>query len=132
VPKEKPVSEPGAPAEIVFADGLVGLPQLVRHRLAAIPETALYELASLDDDAMGFIAAELDSVKPGATAILRERGLVEGEEWVLVILAVHGEPPEVTANLAGPIVIDMKSAKARQLVIEDSEFPLQAKVSEQV
>ena len=51
-------------------------------------------------------------------------------EWVLAILAVHGEPPAVTANLAGPLVLDMDKATARQLVLEDPEFPLQAPVAE--
>ena len=119
-----------AAAEIVFPDGLVGLPALVRHRLTAVPETALYEIVSDDDPAIGFIATTADSVRPGSTDRLRERGLVAEGEWVLAILAVHGEPPAITANLAGPLVIDMQKATARQLVIEDPEFPLQAPVSE--
>ena len=118
-------------AEIDFPDGLVGLPALVRHRLSAVPDTALYEIVSNDDPAIGFIAAAADDVKPGTTDRLRERGLIGEGEWVLAILAVHGEPPAVTANLAGPLVIDMVKATARQLVVEDPEFPLQAPVSEE-
>ena len=118
-------------AEIDFPDGLVGLPALVRHRLSAVPDTALYEIVSNDDPAIGFIAAAADDVKPGTTDRLRERGLIGEGDWVLAILAVHGEPPAVTANLAGPLVIDMVKATARQLVVEDPEFPLQAPVSEE-
>jgi flagellar assembly factor FliW len=127
--EDKSVSQGSAAAEIVFPDGLVGLPALVNHRLSAVPETALYEIVSNDDPAIGFIAATADNVKPGTTDILRERGLVGEGEWVLAILAVHGEPPGITANLAGPIVIDTQKATARQLVIEDPEFPLQVPVS---
>lgn len=118
------------PAVIDFPDGLVGLPALVSHRLSAVPETALYEIVSNDDPTIGFIAAAADNVKPGTTDRLRERGLVGENEWVLAILAVHGEPPAITANLAGPLVIDMEKATARQLVVEDPELPLQAPVSE--
>jgi flagellar assembly factor FliW len=121
-----------ASAEIVFPDGLVGLPDLVRHRFTAVPDSALYEFASQDDATMGFIAAAADSVKPGTTELLRQRGLVEEGEWVLAILAVHGEPPAVTANLAGPLVVDVANATARQLVLEDVEFPLRAPVAEPV
>jgi flagellar assembly factor FliW len=124
------VSQAQVAAEIDFPDGLVGLPSLVRHRLSAVPETALYEIVSNDDPTIGFIAATVDNVKPGATQLLRDRGLVADGEWVLAILAVHGEPPAVTANLAGPLVIDLEKATARQLIIEDPEFPLQAPVSE--
>jgi flagellar assembly factor FliW len=125
------VSQAQISAEIVFPDGLVGLPALVRHRLTAVPETALYEIVSDDDPTMGFIAASADNVKPGTTDRLRDRGLVGEGEWVLAILAVHGEPPAITANLAGPLVIDMQRSTARQLVIEDPDFPLQVPVSEE-
>jgi flagellar assembly factor FliW len=129
--EDKPVSQAQISAEIVFPDGLVGLPALVRHRLTAVPETALYEIVSDDDPTMGFIAASADNVKPGTTDRLRDRGLVGEGEWVLAILAVHGEPPAITANLAGPLVIDMQRSTARQLVIEDPDFPLQVPVSEE-
>jgi flagellar assembly factor FliW len=119
-------------AEIVFPDGLVGLPNLVRHRMAAIPDSALYELTSGDDPEIGFIAATADSIRPGSSEALRARGLVEDGEWVLVILAVHGQPPSITANLAGPLVVDIANATARQIVIEDPDFPLQAPVAEPV
>jgi flagellar assembly factor FliW len=125
------VTQSQAAAEIVFPDGLVGLPGLVRHRISAVPESALYEIVCDDDPKMGFIAATADNVKPGTSERLRTRGLVSEEEWVLAILAVHGDPPAITANLAGPLVIDMKKATARQLVVEDPEFPLQAPVAEE-
>jgi flagellar assembly factor FliW len=128
--EDQPVGHDQVDATIVFSDGLVGLPLLVRHRLSAVPETALYEMVSQDDPTIGFIAASADNVKPGTTDRLRERGLVGEDEWVLAILAVHGEPPAITANLAGPLIVDMRQASARQLVIEDPEFPLQAPVSE--
>jgi flagellar assembly factor FliW len=129
--EDKPVSSAPVAAEIVFPDGLVGLPTLVRHQLTAVPETSLYEIVSSDDPTMGFIAAAADTVKPGTTDRLRKRGLIAEGEWVLAILAVHGEPPLITANLAGPLVIDTQKATARQLVIEDPDFPLQVPVSEE-
>lgn len=130
--EDEPVSNSVSQAAIVFPEGLVGLPGLTRHRLSAVPESALFELVSDDDPTMGFIAASADSVKPGTTDRLRERGLVKDGEWVLAILAVHGEPPAVTANLAGPLILDMDSATARQLVLEDPEFPLQAPMVEPI
>jgi flagellar assembly factor FliW len=126
------VTEQFDAADIVFPDGLVGLPNLVRHRMAAIPDSELYELTSGDDPEIGFITATADSIRPGSSEALRARGLVQDGEWVLVILAVHGQPPAITANLAGPLVVDLATARARQLVIEDPDFPLQAPVAEPV
>jgi flagellar assembly factor FliW len=124
------VTQAPATSEIVFPDGLVGLPSLIRHRLSLVPDTALYEMVSTDDPTIGFIATPADSVRPGSTDRLRARGLVNEGEWVLAILAVHGQPPAITANLAGPLVVDVGKATARQLVLEDPEFPLQAPVEE--
>ena len=117
-------------AEIEFPEGLVGLPRLVRHRLGAVPGTALFELLCQDDPDVGFIVATADNVRPGTSQRLRDRGLIAEGEWVLAILSIHGEPPSITANLAGPLVIDMEKASARQLVIEGPEFPLQAPLAE--
>lgn len=128
--EDKSVIQAADASEIVFPDGLVGLPSLTRHRLTSVPDSALYELVSSDDPTMGFIATSADNVKPGTTDRLRTRGLVTEGELVLAILAVHGDPPSITANLAGPLVVDMASATARQLVLEDAEFPLQAHVEE--
>lgn len=126
------MSQTHAPAELTFPDGLVGLPKLVHHSFAAMPDSTLFEMVSTEDPSIGFIAAPAEDVRPGITKGLADRGLVEDGEWVLVILAVHGEPPVVTANLAGPIVVNMSTAISRQLVLEDPEFPLQALVSEAV
>ena len=129
--EDLPVSPEPIAAEITFPEGLVGLPALVSHHLNSVPGTALFEIVSSDDPTIGFIAAPADNVKPGTTDRLKERGLVAQGEWVLAILAVHGEPPGVTANLAGPLVIDMEKATARQLVVEDPDFPLQVPVAEE-
>ncbi len=118
------------PAEIVFAEGLVGLPDLVRHQLRSVAETALFELVSLDDPDMGFIAARAEDVRPGMTDALRRRSLLGETESLLVLLAVHGEPATVTANLAGPVAIDLDAATGRQLVLEDPEYPLRAPIAE--
>ena len=126
------MSQTVPPAELEFPDGLVGLPQLVRHTLSAVPDSVLFELVSSEDPTIGFIVAPAEQVKAGVTDLMRTRGLVSDKEWVLAILAVHGEPPLVTANLAGPIVVDLEKATARQLIVEDPEFPLQTPVSDPV
>lgn len=123
----QPVPEP---TEIVFPEGLVGLPNLIHHQLRLIPDTELFELVSLDDPAMGFVAARADGVRPGMTEALRARQLINDAETLIVLLAVHGEPATVTANLAGPVAIDAEGATARQLVLEDPEFSLREPVAE--
>ena len=111
------------PSGLQFPDGLVGLPGLVRFALEPIDETVFVELVSLDDPTFRFAAAAADDVRPGITADLADRGLVAQGAGVLVFLAVHGDPPGVTANLAGPLVV-APDGVGRQLVLEDPDYPL--------
>jgi flagellar assembly factor FliW len=46
-----------------------------------------------------------------------------------VLLAVHGEPPKVTANLAGPLAIDFDGLCGRQLVLEDPGYGLREPIA---
>lgn len=115
------------PAPLAFPDGLVGLPGLVGFAREPIEGTVFVELISLDDPDFRFVAADADDVRPGISTDLVGRGLVREGAEVLVLLSVHGDPPAVTANLAGPLVIE--SGIGRQLVLEDPAFPLRAPVS---
>jgi flagellar assembly factor FliW len=114
------------PDRLEFPDGLIGLPDLRTFSIAAVPETALFQLESLDDDTFGFIAARADDVQPGMKDGLRAAGIIPQGAGLLVFLSVHGEPPGVTANLAGPVVVDPEAGTARQIVLESPEYPLRA------
>jgi flagellar assembly factor FliW len=42
---------------------------------------------------------------------------------VLVILTIPpGKPQEMTANLMGPVVINLKTRQGRQLIVEESQY----------
>lgn len=118
----------GRSIPVEFPDGLVGLPDLVGFTMAKVPDTAFFELQSRDEPAFGVVLARADDVRPGMSDALNARGLVATTDDLLVILAVHGEPPSVTANLAGPIVLGA-DGRARQLVLEDPDYPLRAPVA---
>lgn len=111
------------PSALTFAEGLVGLPDLVSFEVRPLGSGELVELVSGEDASFGVVAASAEDLRPGMTAALVERGAVDGSEVLLVLLAVHGEPAVVTANLAGPIAVGPDGA-ARQLVLEDPAFPL--------
>lgn len=113
------------PHRILLSAGLVGLPGLRRFELRRLAEIGLLELACLDEPGFAVLVMPLAEIAPDRLERLRERGLVQPEENVLVLLAAHGEPPSVTANLAGPIVVGRRG-RGRQLVVEDPAFPLRA------
>ncbi len=116
------------PAALTFPDGLVGFPDLRGVTLADVEGTAFVELRSDDDPDLGFVAASADDIRPGMTDELVARGLAPAGSVLLVLLSIHGDPPQATANLAGPIVVDAGTATARQLVLEDPTYPLRAPI----
>jgi flagellar assembly factor FliW len=103
--------------ELTFPAGIVGLPSLVRFSVHPV-DGAIVELLSLDEPEFGFLAIAGETVRPGLGALLVDRDLAGSDDEILVVLSVHGDPPAVTANLAGPIVI-AADGSARQIVVED-------------
>lgn len=126
--RDRTDSTPEIPAALTFPEGLVGFPDLRAFTLAEVEGTAFVELRSDDPQELGFVAAGADDIRPGMTDELVRRGLVPAGAVLLVLLSVHGDPPEPTANLAGPIVVDPVTATARQIVLEDATYPLRAPI----
>jgi flagellar assembly factor FliW len=119
------MSSDASVAALRLPEGLVGLASLVSFEVRPVGDGTLVELVSLDDPSFGWIAAPADAVRDGIHRDLAARGLVGPGERVVVLLATHGDPPVVTANLAGPIVINPDGA-GRQLVLEDPDYPIRA------
>ena len=115
------------PTRLELADGLVGLPAARSLEVRPFASAGLVELVSVDDPGLGFVAARADTIREGYTSELVATGQADSEASVLVLLAVHGEPPAVTANLAGPLVV-APDGRTRQLVLQGERYPLQAPV----
>jgi hypothetical protein len=93
------------PPLLSLPDGLVGLPDV--HLLETIPIAGgqFIELLDPDDASLGWLAASADDVRPGMSATLRATGRMTADDVLLVLLASHGDPAVVTANLTGPLVV---------------------------
>ena len=113
-------------AEILLPDGLVGLPHLRHFRVSPLEGTPFLRLDSLDDPRFAVVAAPVDDVQPGASDALVARGLAASGVVAIALLSVHGDPRVITANLAGPIMVDPDTGTGRQDVLDDAAFPLRA------
>ena len=110
--------------QLTMPEGLVGLPDATGFTVHVDEVSSIVELVSTDASGPGFLASPLERIKPGLRERMEDLGHAAEDEVVLVLLAVHGDPPAVTANLAGPIVIRPVDRVGRQLVLEGDEFPL--------
>ena len=93
------------------------------------PDSPLMWLHSLDEPDLAFVvmqpAALISGYQPAIPAPVRdELQCRPGDEVeVLVILTIpHGRPLEMTANLLGPIVVNVTARLGRQLVLDPAKY----------
>lgn len=120
------------PAEAIirFPSGLFGFPE--RRSFAFVPgnREGTYWLQSADDPYLAFVLVDPFLFFPGFTADLPPAEVAElgsseeaGDVAVLAIVtlpASRGEKP--TANLQGPLALNLKAQLGKQLALEDPTY----------
>lgn len=117
--------------DITLESGLVGFP-LAQHFRLTEAEDGLYEMACLDIPDMAFVVVAPSPFFPDYSPVIdpgtAERiGLENAEDAVVLLLVNLGseeEPPG--ANLLAPVVVNVATKKAMQVVLEGQELPLRA------
>lgn len=117
--------------QIIYLEpGLLGFTQYRRYVLIEHHQEAPFLwLQCLDKADLAFVVIDPQSLlpdyQPGALAQAKRDLAVECPEdlKVLVILTIPpGKPQEMTANLMGPVVINLKTRQGRQLIVEESQY----------
>ncbi len=99
--------------------------------LTAEDNTPLLWLQSVDDPAIAFVVINPRIVKPDyAPAISEgELGLLDiqrrEEIALLSIVTVRSNPFRATANLRAPILINTSKRSAKQVILDDPDYPIQ-------
>ncbi len=117
--------------QIIYLEpGLLGFSQ--HHRYVLIEhhrETPFLWLQCLDQEGLAFVVVDprylVADYQPGPLAqAMRDLKIDRPEDLkVLVILTIpSGKPQEMTANLMGPVVINLKTRQGRQIIVEDSHY----------
>ncbi len=114
---------------ISFPRGLIGFPHVLRFALIDHPGGGPFQwLQAVDFPELAFVVADPSLFFSGySVAVSREElrsiGIERIDEGVVVvILVVPGDPRKITANLIGPIVINLRDRLARQLVLDAPEY----------
>jgi flagellar assembly factor FliW len=123
--------------QIIYLEpGLLGFAKY--HRYVLIEhhqETPFLWLQCLDKEDLAFVVIDprylLSDYQPGPLAQAMQDLKVEQAEdiKVLVILTIpQGKPQEMTANLMGPVVINLKTRQGRQFVLDDPSYSYKHRV----
>ncbi|MCW5936820.1 MAG: flagellar assembly protein FliW [Fimbriimonadaceae bacterium] len=113
-----------------FPEGLVGLPAM--RQFLVIPHRSagpFFWLQSVEEPGFAVLTVDPEIYQPGySTQILKVLGRepVDGPtELVYTVCTIPpGDPNGMTLNLAGPIVINTATGKARQIVLESDAYPV--------
>jgi len=125
---DQPLAADGA--EIVFEEGIIGVPRARRFQLLARGGQPTHVLRSLDIE--GFALPVTDPRL--ADADYRPRlgprvpaALALGADDPVLILAVTTlEPGGATLNLRAPVVINVNRGLGAQVILDDRHYPLRA------
>lgn len=123
---------------IEFYPGLGGFEQHHRYALITEDDSPIEWLQSLDDPEVVFAVIEPFLCAPDYAFELPDAdvfalGLAQpGDATVRCILSLRTDPEEITANLLAPLVFNPQARVGRQVVLQDSDWPLRLPVFEAV
>lgn len=127
-----PTVQQGLPV-IEFVHPMPGFPGSHRFTLQPLDETGvLSALRSLDHADLQFLVVPPGTFHPTyapeiADEAAAELGLTSAEQ-ALVLLVVHAgrDLPTTTVNLRAPIVVNIATSRAAQIVLDDASLPVAA------
>ena len=116
---------------VSFPAGLVGFPLHTRFRLFE-PKGGypLKFLQSVEQEDLSFVAIDVAAIKPDYAFDLAPEDaafldLAKPEEaLVLALVVVPEDPRQMTANLAGPLVVNTRTRQGRQVILNTERYPL--------
>jgi flagellar assembly factor FliW len=118
-------------AIIRFSAGLVGYPEIKAYRLFEPQDSyPLKFLQAVDRGDVSFSCIDVQAIKPDYVVPLGEEDAnalairEPADALVLALLVIPEDPRRMTANLAGPVVVNVKTLQARQIVLNIDQFPL--------
>ena len=116
---------------IDFPTGILGFPQFRKYALLDVDENSpLKWLQSIEEPGLSFVVTDPNLFKPDYTIDAWKKDLEDikvtnaEDVLVLVLVTVPSDPLAMTANLKGPILINMATNLAKQLIVDNPEYDI--------
>jgi flagellar assembly factor FliW len=120
---------------ITVPEGIIGFPDIKRYIILNMGGDTPFKLfQAVDEPTVGFIIIDPVLFKPDYTVKVRKEDLYSlsaeniNEIVTMVIVTIPEDPYKMTANLRGPLLINLKSKLARQHVLTDDTYTTRHKI----
>lgn len=116
-----------------LTEGLVGFPAATAYEVRAVAD-GLVDLVPTDDDGPSFVAADAGAWFPAYHPEIDDQtadrlGLTDAADaLVLLIVTVAADLAASTVNLLAPVVVNIRTGVAEQVVLTGTEFPVRARL----
>lgn len=134
---EAPSPETSEKNIIYFEDGILGFEDIHEYLLYHEDENnIIWSLQAAHSEAPSFIVVDPFTILASYNPVLSKRDLEYFSETdstdlcFLVVAAIKPELSDSVVNLKAPIVIDINTKKARQVILEESDYPIRYKLFE--
>lgn len=131
-PQEAPTMSEQLPV-LEMVRPLIGFPELTRFALARLDEDGtICDLRSLDDPDTSFVVVPPHVFFPDYgpevdDSVVTELGLAGAEDLLTLVVVTLGEgPADTTANLMAPVLVNHRTRRAAQVVLDDLDLPIRA------
>lgn len=119
---------------IEFVEGLLGFPELRRYVLIDHRKGVFMWLQSLEDPSIAFLVVDPWVFFPHYSPEVPDEE-VEALELqepynfsLFCLVTVPADPRKMTVNLRGPVVVNLKNRRAKQVVVSSPEYPIRQPV----
>ena len=118
-----------------FPEGILGFENIRDYIFLMNDKVAPFMfMQALDESNLSFVCIEAFKICPDYNIKLPEAtveglGIVDPNDLLVVALVtVRKDVVDTTANLMSPIVVNLKTSKAQQVILDNSEYPVRFKV----
>ncbi len=126
--------------EIYFPDGLFGFEKFKKYYLLENPESPFLWLQSSEEPALAFILIQPNEFKPDYELKIPEEDFkaiqIEDKEKELmhfvIVTIPPGNPAGMTANLQGPVIINVKKKLGKQSISLREDYSVRCPILEEM
>jgi flagellar assembly factor FliW len=133
------VEQPESPTDLPVLEmvqPLQGFPTMRRFALARLDDSGLVcDLRSLEDPDLRFVVVPsgpffADYAPEIADAVVADLGVESAEDLIALLVVTLGPTPDsATANLLAPVLVNHRTRRAGQYLLDDVDLPMRAPLS---